>query len=132
MKSRSWGVPLLSIVLVAAAPAVNAQKRNITVKGSDTMVLLGQRWAETYMERTPGVTIQVTGGGSGTGIAALLNGTTDIAEASRAMKPSEMETLKRQRGKQAAEIPVAVDGLAVYLHEKNPVTELTLDELRRI
>ncbi len=63
-----------------------ADKTSVTLKGSDTMVILGQRWAEDYMKKNPGVTVQVTGGGSGTGIAALINGTTDICESSRPMK----------------------------------------------
>jgi phosphate transport system substrate-binding protein len=68
-----------SALLVGFPRMAKAQGGSITVKGSDTMVILGQRWAEVYMSRNPGVTIQVTGGGSGTGIAALINGTTDIA-----------------------------------------------------
>ncbi len=131
MKSRRVRLGVLALSVAAAALAY-AQKRNITLKGSDTMVLLGQRWAETYMTQNSGVTIQVTGGGSGTGIAALVNGTTDIAESSRAMKPKEIESVEKQRGKKAVELPVAVDGLAVYLHEANPVKELTLAQIRGI
>jgi phosphate transport system substrate-binding protein len=96
------------------------------------MVILGQRWAEVFMNTAAGVTIQVTGGGSGTGIAALINGTTDIAEASRAMKPQEIEALRSRRGREALELPVAVDGLAVFVHESNPVEVLTLEDLRMI
>lgn len=118
--------------LLAGAVALSAQQRNITVKGSDTLVILGQRWAEVYMQKNPGVTIQVTGGGSGTGIAALINSTTDIAEASRSMKEKELQALKKNRGVDALELPVAVDGLAVYLNERNPVGELSLDQLRGI
>ena len=77
---------------IGSVPA-SAQGRNISIKGSDTMVLLGQRWAETYMKKNPGVTIQVTGGGSGVGLAALINGTTDIAESSRPMKDTEKDQL---------------------------------------
>jgi len=68
----------------------------ITVKGSDTMVILAQRWAEIYMSKNSDVTIQVTGGGSGVGIAALINGTTDLCNSSRPMKPSEREKLKQR------------------------------------
>jgi phosphate transport system substrate-binding protein len=109
-----------------------AQGRNISIKGSDTMVLLGQRWAETYMKKNPGATIQVTGGGSGVGLAALINGTTDIAESSRPMKDSEKTQLQQKRGVAVVELPVALDGLAVYVHEKNPLTELTLEQLKKI
>ncbi len=109
-----------------------AQNQPITIKGSDTMVLLGQKWAETYMKKNPGTQIQVTGGGSGVGIAALINGSTDICEASRPMKEKEKANLQAKRGKPAVEIPVAVDGLAIYVHFSNPVKLLTLDQLKNI
>jgi phosphate transport system substrate-binding protein len=109
-----------------------AQARNITIKGSDTMVLLGQRWAETYMKKDSGVTIQVTGGGSGVGIAALINGSTDIAESSRPMKDAEKEQVQQKRGLPAVELPVALDGLAVYVSEKNPLTEISVPQLKKI
>lgn len=108
------------------------QSTVITVKGSDTMVILAQRWAEKYMGQKNGVTIQVTGGGSGTGIAALINGTTDIANASRPMKPSEREKLKQRYNSLGVEVKVAKDGLSVYLNEKNPVKELTIQQLKDI
>jgi phosphate transport system substrate-binding protein len=110
----------------------HAQSKAITLKGSDTMVLLGQRWAEVYIKKNPGSRIQVTGGGSGTGIAALINGTTDICESSRPMKEKEKEDLKTKTGKEVVEIPVAVDGLAIYLNVSNPVKELTLDQIKQI
>ena len=105
------------------------QKQNVTITGSDTMVLLGQRWAENYMKKNPGVSIQISGGGSGVGIAALLNGTVDIAQSSRPMKDSEKEQLKSKRSLDAVELSVALDGVAVYINEGNPVKELTLEQL---
>jgi phosphate transport system substrate-binding protein len=110
----------------------SAQGRNVTIKGSDTLVILGQRWAEIYMQKNPAAKLQVTGGGSGVGIAALINGTTDIAEASRPMKDAEKNQLKEKRGLAAVELPVALDGLAVYVNESNPIAELTLDQLKKI
>lgn len=107
-------------------------KQAVTVKGSDTMVILGQRFAEVYMNHHPGTVIQVTGGGSGTGIAALINGSTDIAESSRPMKPSEAQQVKEKFGVDVMETPVALDGLAVYLNESNSVSELTLAQLKAI
>ena len=104
---------LAVIVALMAGTALIAQQRNVTVKGSDTMVILGQRWAEAYMQQNSGVSIQVTGGGSGTGIAALINGTTQVAESSRPMKEKEIAEVKAKRGKDVLELPVAVDGLAV-------------------
>lgn len=133
MTSKKIQILLTAVIVLAAATLVAAQAgRNITVKGSDTLVILGQRWAEEFMKANPGTTIQVTGGGSGTGIAALINGTTDVCESSRPMKDSEKDSVKARRGKDAVELPVAVDGLAVYVHESNPITELTLAQIKAI
>lgn len=108
------------------------QGETITVKGSDTMVILAQRWAEAYMSKKQDVTIQVTGGGSGTGLSALINGTTDIANSSRPMKRSEMDKLKQRYNSLGVEVKVAKDGLSVYVHESNPVKELTLAQVKDI
>ncbi len=105
--------------------------KNITVKGSDTMVVLGQRWAEEYMNKNPEVAIQVTGGGSGTGIAALINGTTDIVNSSRPIKEAEMQKAK-QAGYYPAEFKVAMDSLAVVVSRENPIESLTLKQLMGI
>jgi len=115
-----------------SAPAVAADKTNITLKGSDTMVILGQRWAEAYMKANSGTTIQVTGGGSGTGIAALINGSTDICEASRPMKDKEKDDVQAKRSAPAIETKVALDALAVYVNEKNPLTEISIPALSKI
>ncbi|MEW6015089.1 MAG: PstS family phosphate ABC transporter substrate-binding protein [Candidatus Zixiibacteriota bacterium] len=104
---------------------------NITIKGSDTLVRLGQKWAEEYMKKNPGSVIQVSGGGSGTGIAALINGTTEICQSSRPMKEKEYK-LAKDKGVTPHEVAVALDGIAVFLHEKNPVAELTLAQLKGI
>src|SRR5947199_1759008 len=114
---------------VASHPA---QSKAITLKGSDTMVLLGQRWAEVYMKKNPGSRIQVTGGGSGTGIAALINGTTDICESSRPMKEKEKDDVKAKRSAPAIETKVALDALAVYVNEKNPLQEIAIPDLAKI
>jgi len=109
-----------------------ADKQVLTVKGSDTMVILAQRWAEKYMSSHNGVTIQVTGGGSGVGISALINGTTDICNASRPMKQSEKEKLKQRWNSNGVEIKTAKDGLSVYLSESNPVKELSIQQIKEI
>jgi phosphate transport system substrate-binding protein len=96
------------------------------------MVVMGQRWAEEFMKRKPETTIQVTGGGSGTGISALINGTTDVCESSRAMKDSEKKQLSEKTGAPPVEIPVAKDGVSVYVHESNPIAELTMAQLKAI
>lgn len=131
MKNLTHGIlAAAALAALAAAPAVAG--RALTMKGSDTMVILGQRWAEEYMSSHPGAMIQVTGGGSGTGIAALINGTTDICQASRPMKEDEKRKLRDRFQTMGVEIPVAKDGLSVYVHESNPVKELTLAQLREI
>jgi len=120
----------LCAAALAAAPALAGKA--ITVKGSDTMVILGQRWAEKFMNANSGQVIMVTGGGSGTGIAALINGTTDICQSSRSMKEDEKLKLRDRYQTMGIEIPVAKDGLAVYVHTSNPVKELTVAQLGEI
>jgi phosphate transport system substrate-binding protein len=120
---------LFGCVLVNA-PLLSQEK--ITVKGSDTMVILAQRWAEKYMGAHPDVTIQVTGGGSGTGISALINGTTDLCNSSRPMKSSERDKLKQRFGSRGVEIKTAQDGLSVYVNQGNSLTELSLQQIKDI
>jgi phosphate transport system substrate-binding protein len=139
--SRSLGVALAVACLAGCtrteptgggAAGGGGDKTSITLKGSDTMVILGQRWAETYMKLNPGVTIQVTGGGSGTGVAALINGTTDICESSRPMSDKEKAETQAKRSAPAVETKVALDALAVYVNDKSPVTEISVPALRQI
>ncbi|MBM4170860.1 MAG: phosphate ABC transporter substrate-binding protein [Ignavibacteria bacterium] len=120
------------VILLIATLGFYLQSNVITVKGSDTLVILAQRWAEKYMQSHAGITIQVTGGGSGVGIAALINGTTDIANSSRPMKPSEREKLKQRYNSLGVEVKVAKDGLSVYLNEKNSLKELSLEQIKDI
>ncbi len=122
---------LMPLVLAGLVAAVPAHAGNITVKGSDTMVLLAQRWAEKYMEQHKDVTIQVTGGGSGTGIAALLNKTTDIANASRPIKAAEKKS-GRESGIDIVETKVAMDALSVVVNKDSPINELTMNQLKAI
>jgi phosphate transport system substrate-binding protein len=107
-----------------------AAETKITVKGSDTMVILAQKWAETYMAAHKDTTIQVTGGGTGTGFAALQNKTTDLCNASRPIKvPDEILGCIKAFGKKPLEYKVALDGLAVYVSDDNPVKELTMAQV---
>ncbi|MCD6216529.1 phosphate ABC transporter substrate-binding protein [bacterium] len=111
--------------------ASQTQRQSITIKGSDTMVHLVSTWAEAFMEKNPDIDVSVTGGGSGTGIAALLNGTTDICAASRKIKDKETQ-LAEQKEITPVEKIVARDGIAVITNPENPVTELTLGQLKDI
>jgi phosphate transport system substrate-binding protein len=98
-------------------------------KGSDTLVNLAQAWAEEYKKVHPQVAIAVSGGGSGTGIAALINGTVDIANSSRAMKDEEKSEALKNNGKNVSEFIVGMDALAVFVHPANPLQGLTLEEV---
>jgi len=125
---------LKSLVLLAAtfALAASAHAAEITVKGSDTLVVLAQKWAEAYMSKHADTKIQVTGGGSGTGFAALQNKTTDLANASRKIKPAEITTCIKAFGKRPTEYKVCLDGLSVYVSAENQVKELTVAQLAEI
>src|SRR5436190_20427284 len=107
----------------ALALALGTYAGNITVKGSDTLVILAQKWAEVYMAGHPETKIQVTGGGSGVGFAALQNKTTDLADASRPIKPAELAECIKAFGKRPTEYKVCLDGLSIYTHRDNPLTE---------
>ena len=104
----------------------------IQVKGSDTMVNVAQAWAEEYKNVAPHVDVEVSGGGSGVGIAALERGTIDIANSSRNIKPEEAEQVKRNTGKDPAEFTVGFDALAVYVSKDNPLEEITVEQLAQI
>jgi phosphate transport system substrate-binding protein len=120
------------LVLIMAIGFSFTSVTKITIKGSDTMVILSQQWAEIYMKKNPGTVIQVTGGGSGVGLAALINGSTDIANSSRPIKSSELEKIKAKFGKNAIQIPCAKDGLSVFLNKGNKVSELTMAQIGAI
>ena len=115
----------------AAADAGTSRTRAIQNKGSDTMVNLALAWAEAYRKVKPDLDIAVTGGGSGTGIAALINGTVDIANASREMKDNEIADAQKN-GIDPVEHTVAVDALAIIVNKQNPVSQLTIDQLSDI
>jgi len=115
----------------AEQPAAEELTGAINVEGSDTMVNLGQAWAEVFQTDNPGVMISLKGGGSGTGIAALINGTVDFANASREMKPEEI-TEAQGKGVEPVETEVAKDAIAVVVNPANPVTALTIDQLGKI
>jgi len=109
-----------------------AKKQSIQNIGSDTMVNLAQAWAEEYAHVVPNVSVEVSGGGSGVGIAALINGTADIANSSRHLEPEEAEKAKQHNGKEPTQFMVGYDGLAVYVHKSNPLSEISMEELGEI
>lgn len=106
-------------------------ERSLTIKGSDTIVILAQAWAEAFMGKHKDVNISVQGGGSGTGISALINGTTDIANASRYMKKKEIDKC-RQKNIVPTATAVALDGVSFAVNSANPVKSLSIDQLKGI
>jgi phosphate transport system substrate-binding protein len=128
---------LLAVLFFLAAcgapsgPATPEQATTIENKGSDTMVNLALAWAEAYGAERPDVRLSVTGGGSGTGLAALINNTVDIANASRAIKAEERASAEAN-GIDPTEFVVARDAIAVIVNPHNPVNQLTLPQLSAI
>lgn len=137
LAARIVSTLFLSVALVAcggreqktSTDGTQASNKPLTIKGSDTMVILGQRFAEEYMKANPGMVVQVNGGGSGTGIAALINGTVDLAQSSRPMKDKEKQQAEQNRGAKLNETAVALDALAVFVHSSNPVRELSIAQI---
>jgi phosphate transport system substrate-binding protein len=117
------------ILILICACARKEKTFIIQNKGSDTLVNLAQAWAEEYKNVNSEVALAVSGGGSGTGIAALINGTVDIANSSRAIKEEEREEAKKNTGKDVKEFIVGMDALAVFVHPSNPLSGMTLDEV---
>lgn len=109
-----------------------SESQIIQNSGSDTMVNVAQAWAEEYKNVAPSVSVEVSGGGSGTGIAALINGTVDIANCSREMHDDEIARAQQNTGKTPQEFLVGFDALAVYVHKDNPLTEISLEQLAAI
>lgn len=110
----------------------SAKKTTIQNIGSDTMVNLAQAWAEEYAKAAPDVSVEVAGGGSGIGIAALINGTCDIANSSRSLEAEETAKAKAAHGHDPKEFMVAWDALAIYVHPSNPINEISVEELSEI
>jgi len=127
---KKWLIVSAMFIFTTSAFAAK-EKNSIQVKGSDTMVNLGQAWAEKYMEKNSGDFVAVTGGGSGTGLSSLISGTCDIAMSSRNIKEKEI-VLAKQKGINPNEIKVALDGLAVVVNPGNPISKLTLVQLADI
>jgi phosphate transport system substrate-binding protein len=125
------GLFILAILMLTTLSFAGQGKNSIQIKGSDTMVNLGQAWAEKYMEKYPGDFIAVTGGGSGTGLSSLISASCDIAMSSRNIKDKEIG-LANKKGVNPNEIKVALDGLAVVVSPSNPISKLTLDQLADI
>jgi phosphate transport system substrate-binding protein len=124
-------VTICLLIAMLGASVRAAEKKMITIKGSDTMVHLVSDWAEEFMKLHPDTEVAVTGGGSGTGIAALINGTTEICAASREMKEKEKEQAG-SKGHTPKEVIVARDGIAIVVNPKNPVSELDIQQLSQI
>jgi len=133
---KPFAALILLLVFLTACAKPNSEvsippSKTITNTGSDTIVNLALAWAEQYQKENPGIQISVTGGGSGTGINALLSGTTDIANASREMKDEEKATAE-ENGFKPQELVIARDAIAVIVNPENPISELSLEMISKI
>jgi phosphate transport system substrate-binding protein len=115
-----------------ASRAGEAPRETIRVEGSDTMVNIAQAWAEEFRQQQPDVSVQVLGGGSGVGIASLIDGNCDMANSSRRMKSEEIEKTEASRGSRAVEHVVGFDAMGIYVHPANPIDGISLEELAAI
>ena len=131
MRPISSMVARLCIYATLLLPVFVEARTEIQNKGSDTLVNVAQAWAEAYHKVNPEVAVAVSGGGSGTGIAALINGTVDIANASRKIKKKEVKMAK-QRGQDPVEHVVGYDALAVFINSANPIKTLSIPQLKDI
>lgn len=132
--SRPFAYAVFAVIVAGCGPSNGSTSntgQTITIKGSDTMLHLVTAWASAYMGQHPDVSISVTGGGSGTGIAALLNNTTDICASSREVKQEEIQ-FARQKALALMVNPVARDAITVIVNPQNPVSELTIEQLKKI
>jgi phosphate transport system substrate-binding protein len=135
--SRSVAVLLVSATTLATAcggggGTSQPSRTVIQNKGSDTMVNVAQVWAEEYRKVAPDVEVEVSGGGSGVGIAALIRGTVDVANSSRDIKPTESEQAQKNTGKPPKGFVVGFDALAVYVHKDNPLAEISFEQLTEL
>ena len=121
----------LALALIACGGSERVSRTLIQNKGSDTLVNVAQAWAEAYAQINPNVAVAVTGGGSGTGIAALIGGSVDIANSSRSMEEEEFE-MANGRGVVPNELIVGYDAIAIYIHPDNPIDRFTLGQLADI
>jgi phosphate transport system substrate-binding protein len=129
------GIGICLALFQCGKKTADAHKNKITVlqvKGSDTKVNVAQAWAEAYKKVCPDVEVEVSGGGTGVGLAALEKGTIDIANASRRIKPEEIELAKENTGKEPREIIVGHDAMAIYVHKDNPLVQISIEQLARI
>lgn len=129
MKLKSFATPALALALCFAANMVWAG--NIIIKGSTTVLPIAQKIAEAYMKQNPGVKISISGGGSGNGIKALIDGSTDIADSSRFIKPKEVN-LAVEKGRYPVPFAVAYDCIVPVVHPSNSLVNITMEQLKAI
>jgi phosphate transport system substrate-binding protein len=129
---RVWASLAFCLLLTGCGHGGSGRKVTLQTRGSDTMVNLAQGWAEEYKKVAPDVEVEVSGGGSGVGVASLVKGTIDIYNASRKLRPEEVELARKNTGKEPKETIVGYDAVTIYVHKSNPLNEITLEEIAQI
>ncbi|MGA2066044.1 MAG: phosphate ABC transporter substrate-binding protein [Thermoguttaceae bacterium] len=132
MSGRYWFGVVAGGVCTVALAGCGSSTGGVQMVGSDTMVNVAQAWAEKYNAQHPEAMVQVAGGGSGVGIAKLIDGTCDLANSSRKLEPEEIQRVEAKRGVGPIEHVVGFDALAVYVHKDNPLDSISLEELAEI
>jgi phosphate transport system substrate-binding protein len=132
MRASSFWFGMATVAVACSCFGCKRSDRGVRVEGSDTMVNLAQAWAEKYHAEHPDVSVQVLGGGSGVGIASIVEGNCDLANASRKMEEKETAAVKAKRGVDPIEHMVGYDALAVYVHKDNPLDTISIEELAEI
>ncbi len=110
----------------------DGDSRTIANVGSDTMLQLAMAWSEAYRKAEPGVNVEVNGGGSGVGIAGLINGSVELANSSRALEEKEVADLKARQNQDSKEFMVGYDALSIYVHKDNPLDEISMEQIAEI
>jgi len=131
-RNTTWLVSAVLTVTAGCSAYRGQRAETLRIRGSDTMLILAQGWAESYAQVDTGVAVEVSGGGSGQGIAALVKGAIDIANCSRNIKSEESAEARASTGKDPKEFVVGHDALAVFVHRDNPLEEITVDQLAEI
>jgi phosphate transport system substrate-binding protein len=131
-KDKLLIVLMTVIVMFSGCSVFKPANSVIRIKGSDTMLILAEQLAGEYMKTHPGISITVSGGGSATGINALIKGETDICTASRNLQPDEVKSLAEHYSAIGMEFLIAKDALSIYINPDNPVKDFTIGQLKKI
>ncbi len=123
---RAAGLGVVAAIVVSCGPTRLPEPRFVRITGSDTMLILAQRWARAFMTQNPGIVVHVEGGGTGAGVVALVDGRADLATGSRPLLPTEVQRLNERHASLGVSFRCARDGVSIFLNPANPVRDIDL------